>query len=139
MLVRCSGGRVSSSLSGCRRGSVIGRCCRYEHGTRHLTVLRFVEISRELITDAPTLLSRGLQRARVYVENLTLAVDLRALLHDGSDTFRPLVQWARNALNEHPDGIAYVEPAVVRNLALFIGCSRTDLTNYLARFTPEDN
>src|SRR4051794_20054161 len=33
----------------------------YEHGTRHLTVLRFVEISRELITDAPTLLSRGLQ------------------------------------------------------------------------------
>jgi transcriptional regulator with XRE-family HTH domain len=111
----------------------------YEHGTRHLTVLRFVEISRELITDAPTLLSRGLQRARVYVENLTLSVDLRALLHDGSDTFRPMVQWARNALNEHPDGIAYVEPAVVRNLALFIGCSRTDLTNYLARFTPEDN
>jgi len=46
-------------------------------------------------------------------------------------------QWARNTLNEHPDGIVEIESAVVRNLALFIGCSHKALAKYLARFTPE--
>jgi hypothetical protein len=47
------------------------------------------------------------------------------------------VQWARNTLNEQPEGVAYVEPAVVRNLALFVGCRYQDLADYLARFAPE--
>lgn len=110
----------------------------YEHGTRHFTVLRLIEISRALGVDAPTLLARGLQRARVYVETMTLHVDLRALLLDNNNVFRPMAQWARNTLNEHPDGIVEVESAVVRNLALFVGCSRQDLANYLARFTPDE-
>lgn len=109
----------------------------YEHGTRCLTALRLIEIGRALGVDAPTLLARGLQRARVHLENIALTVDLHALLHDGSGTFRPMVQWAKNTLNEHPDGIVDVEPAVVRNLALFVGCTHRELANYLARFVPD--
>jgi transcriptional regulator with XRE-family HTH domain len=109
----------------------------YEHGARHLAVLRLIEIGHTLDVDAPTLLTRGLQRARIHVESLPLQVDLHALLRDGNGTFRPMAQWARNALNEHPDGIAKVEPQVVRNLALFIGCHHDDLADYLARFLPD--
>src|SRR3954447_2908080 len=54
----------------------------YEHGTRHLTVLRLIELGRAMMVDAPTLLARGLQQARIYVEQLPLTVDLNALLHD---------------------------------------------------------
>lgn len=113
----------------------------YEHGTRHLTVLRLVEICRALCVDTATLLTRGLQRARIHVETMVLHVDLRELHRDTtrSNTFRPMAQWARNALNEHPDGVMPIDPAAVRNLALFIGCPYLDLANYLARFTPDDN
>jgi hypothetical protein len=112
-----------------------------EHGTRQLTVLRLIEICWVLGVDAAALLTRGLQRARIHVETMVLHVDLRELHRDSirSATFRPMAQWARNALNGHPNGIVTVEPAVVRNLALFIGCPYLDLANYLARFTPDDN
>lgn len=110
----------------------------YEHGTRHLTVLRFFEICQALEIDGPSLARRALQRARISLEHLTLQIDLNALLSDGSATYRPMVQWARNALNEHPDGTVNIEPAVVKHLALFVGCPYRDLANYLARFTPED-
>jgi transcriptional regulator with XRE-family HTH domain len=109
----------------------------YEHGTRQLTVLRLAELSWALGTDAPTMFARGLQRARLLLGNLTLAVDLHALLRDERVTFRPLVQWARNLLNEEPDGIVEVEPAVVRHLASFIGCTSTELAEHLARFMPD--
>jgi transcriptional regulator with XRE-family HTH domain len=113
----------------------------YEHGTRQFTVLRLIELGRALGVDGPTLLRRGLQRARIYVETMTLHVDLRELLRDSksSSTFRPMAQWAQNALNENPGGVMDVEPAVVRNLALFVGCLRGDLAKYLARFTPDDH
>jgi transcriptional regulator with XRE-family HTH domain len=113
----------------------------YEHGTRHLTVVRFIEICRAMAVDSATLHSRALQRARIHVETMNLHVDLRALLLDcnNSAMFRPMVQWARNTLNEHPDGVVEVQPAVVRNLALFVGCLRLDLANYLAQFVPDYN
>jgi transcriptional regulator with XRE-family HTH domain len=110
----------------------------YEHGTRHLTFLRVVEICLALEIDPAALARRALQRARIHLANLPLQVDLRALLNEPSDTYRPMIQWARNALNEHPSGIVEVEPAVIKNLALFAGCSRSDLTNYLARFLPDE-
>jgi hypothetical protein len=109
----------------------------YEHGSRHCTVVRLIEITRAMEVDTTILLSRALQRARIHVETMTLHVDLRKLLRDKNANFRPMFQWARNALNEHPDGVACVEPAVVRHLALFTGCSHRDLANYLTRFTPE--
>jgi hypothetical protein len=111
----------------------------YEYGFRCCTVPRLIELTRTLEVDTATLLSRALQRARIHVEFMVLHVDLRELLRDNSAKFRPMVQWARNALNEHPNGVACVEPAVVRNLALFAGCAHRDLANYLARFTPEDS
>lgn len=110
----------------------------YEHGTRHLTALRLIEVCNALGDDAPTLLARALQRARIHIENMPLKIDLSALLQDGSGTFKPLVQWAHNALNENPSGIVDVEPVVVWNLALVIGCTCQQLANYFARFLPDD-
>lgn len=110
----------------------------YEHGTRHLTMLRFIEICRALEIDSSTLHRKALQRARIHLENMALRIDLQALVKDRSTTYRPMRQWARNSLNGHPDGVAEVEPEAVRNLALFVGCSYRDLAGYLARFIPED-
>jgi len=110
----------------------------YEHGTRHPTAVRLIELCHALRIDTPTLLARALQRARIHIETLPLMVDLHALLRDGSDTFRSIVQWARNTLNEHPDGVVEVEPLVVRNLALFMGCAHEQLARYLARFVVEE-
>lgn len=110
----------------------------YEHGTRHLTVLRYLELCRALGFAAPTLLTQALQRARLELANLVLQVDLRALLNDESDTYRPMVQWAKNKLNKHPDGIVELPPSSVAELADFVGYPYQDLANYLARFTPEN-
>lgn len=109
----------------------------YEHGTRHLTMVRFIELCAGLTVDSPTLHRQALQRARIYTENMNILVDLKALINDGSDTFRPLVQWARNALNNNPSGIMEVEPAVVQHLALFLGCTHQQLAKYLARLLPD--
>ena len=109
----------------------------YEAGRRPLSLLRFAELSWALDVDAPTVFARGLQRARVFVERLTLAVNLRGLLRDERPQFRPLAQWARNTLNDRPNGIVEVEPAAVQNLAWFIGCKHQDLADHLARFTPD--
>jgi transcriptional regulator with XRE-family HTH domain len=109
----------------------------YEHGVRHLTVLRLIEICRALETDSATMHRRALQRARIHLENLTLRVNLNALLNDDSDTYRPMAQWARNSLSQHPDGVVDIAPDAVQNLALFVGCTYRDLANYLARFVPE--
>jgi transcriptional regulator with XRE-family HTH domain len=109
----------------------------YEHGTRHLTVLRFVELSKALGVAAPTLLNQALQRSRIHLQNLALQIDLRFLLNDRSDKFRPMHQWARNKLNENPDGVVELPPTSVRELATFVGCAYLELANYLARFIPE--
>lgn len=109
----------------------------YEHGIRQMTLSRFAELSWALEVDPPTMLARALQRARLLVHTTSLEVDLRALLRDERPTFRPLKQWACNTLNDHPDGVVWVEPAVVRNLAWFIGCDKRELAEHFARFTPD--
>lgn len=48
-------------------------------------------------------------------------MNLRFLLNDQSDRFRPMRQWARNKLNENPDGVAELAPSSVRELAAFAG------------------
>jgi transcriptional regulator with XRE-family HTH domain len=109
----------------------------YEHGIRHLSVIRLIEIGRAVGVDAATLLSRALQRARDHVETITLRVDLNRLQRDKTCAFQTMIPWVRNTLNEHPDGVAEVEPVVVRNLALFIGCTHRELADHLAGFAPE--
>ena len=110
----------------------------YEHGLRHHTVLRLLELCKALGVDAPSLFARALQRARIHLENLPLKVDLRALMNDTRPMYRPLHQWAINALNEYPDGVVEITPVVVRNLALFMGCTHEQLARYLAGFLPEE-
>jgi len=109
----------------------------YEHGLRHLTLIRLLELCEALDAVAADVVSRALQRARLFLENLVLSIDLRALLSSGNFKFRPMVQWARNKLNKHPDGIVELAPAGVIELADFIGCSHHELAAYLARFAPE--
>jgi transcriptional regulator with XRE-family HTH domain len=109
----------------------------YEHGTRHLTALRFIELCRVLGVAAPTLLNQAMQRARIHLENLSLQIDLRYLLNDRSDKFRPMRQWAQNKLHENPDGVVELPPSSVRELATFVGCTYLELANHLARFLPE--
>jgi transcriptional regulator with XRE-family HTH domain len=110
----------------------------YEHGTRHLTLLRFIEVCRALGTASSTLLQRALQRAQMELDTLPLRVDLYALVLDESGEYPLLVQWAHNTLAENPDGVVEVEPAVVRNLALCFGCDYGELTRYLAGFLVEE-
>jgi transcriptional regulator with XRE-family HTH domain len=108
----------------------------YEHGKRQMTLYRLAEMSWALDVDASKVFARGLQRARLLTETLTLAVDLRALLRDDRVQFRVLAQWARNMLNDNPSGVVEVEPEVVRHLASFIGCKPSELAAHFARFLP---
>jgi transcriptional regulator with XRE-family HTH domain len=109
----------------------------YEYGTRHLTLLRFIELCRALGVAAPTLLNQALQRARIHLQNLVLQIDLHQLLNDRNDTFLPMVQWAHNKLIECPAGIVELPPSSVRELATFLGCPSHELGAYLATFIPE--
>lgn len=109
----------------------------YEHGTRHLTALRLIELCHALGISAATLLNQALQRARINLQNLNLRINLRYLLNDYNEKFRPMHQWARNKLNDHPDGIVELLPSSIRELAAFVGCPDTDLANYLAKFIPD--
>jgi transcriptional regulator with XRE-family HTH domain len=108
----------------------------YEHGARHLSVLRFVEVCRAMGVSAPEVLGLGLQRAGIYLENLALWVDLTALASDGTIDFRFVVMWAHNKLIQYPAGVVKVAPAGVDELATVVGCSTHELAVYLARFTP---
>jgi transcriptional regulator with XRE-family HTH domain len=139
--------RRTREAKGWSRAQLVGRLpsgigdrtlLSYEHGTRHLTVLRLVELCRALGVAAPALQCLVEQRARIHLQNLVLQIDLRQLLADKSDKFRPMFQWARNKLNENPDGIVELAPSSVRELATFVGCSHRELANYLARFLPDD-
>lgn len=109
----------------------------YEHGQRHVTVLRLLELCRALGVTAAELLTAALQRARLELDNLALLVDLRAVVEDESTKFRPLRQWARNKLNKNKAGVAELAPAGVDELADFLGYDRQELVTYLARFLPE--
>ena len=110
----------------------------YEHGTRQLTFLRFLEICWVLGVDPLSLARLALQRARLQLHKMAIRVDLRAMSRDHSDTYRPMLQWARNTLNEHPDGVIELEPIVVKHLALSVGCDYRGLINHLSRFIPDD-
>jgi transcriptional regulator with XRE-family HTH domain len=110
----------------------------YEHGLRQLTVLRLLELSQGLGVPATVIVGQAMQRARLYLQNLVLRVDLRALLRDDNRHYRPLAPWARNRLNHAEDGVIEVTPSGVRELAAFLGRTHRELAAYLARFIPDD-
>lgn len=121
----------------CSRASVPRTLLSYEHGTRHLTVLRFVEVCHALEVAPPHVLSLALQRARIRLEQLALWVDLRALVTDNTTQFRSMIMWAHNKMIEYPGGVVEVEPAAVRELATMISTTHQELATYLTRFTPD--
>jgi hypothetical protein len=108
----------------------------YEHGTRHLTLLRFLEVCRALGVAGPSSLNRALQHARIHPENLVLQVDVQQLVTQRDEKYVQMVVWAHNKLIKHPDGIVELAPSSVAELADLIGCPATDLANYLAKFAP---
>lgn len=110
----------------------------YEHGTRHLTLLRFIELCRALGVAGPVLLQRALQRAQRELDTLALKVDLHALVSDRSNDYPQLVQWVHNTLIDVPEGVVDLVPMVVRNLARCFGCDYRELTRYLAGFLVEE-
>jgi transcriptional regulator with XRE-family HTH domain len=109
----------------------------YEHGLRELAVWRLVQLCQALGVDAPGLLNRSLQQAGISLENISLHIDVRAVLDSASPKFRPMKQWARNKLNRHADGVVELAPASVIELADFVGCAHDELRIYLARFMPD--
>jgi transcriptional regulator with XRE-family HTH domain len=110
----------------------------YEHGSRQMTVLRLLEIAEGLGVPASAILAQAMQRARLYLQNLVLRVDLRQLLEDGNVHYRPLSTWARNRLNTAAGGVIEVTPAGVRELAAVLGRTPQELSDYFANFTPDD-
>jgi hypothetical protein len=102
-----------------------------------LTVIRLLELTEALGVSAPNILALALQRAQLYLQNLVLQVDLRQLLNDNNNRFRPMFQWAKNRLNDAPDGIAELTPSAVREIAAFLGSTHHDLAKYLSKFIPE--
>ncbi len=112
----------------------------YEHGTRHLTVVRLVELCRALgLIAVAVLLNQALQRARIHLENLVLQIDLRKLLDDKSVQVPADVSVGAEQAQREPGGDRGAGAARVRELATFVGCSHRDLANYLARFIPRLN
>lgn len=108
----------------------------YEHGVRHSTFLRLVEIGQVVGVDAATLMARAMLRARHHAETLTLRVDLNKVCTDETDDFGPMRVWARHALVDHPGGVVEVVPLVAKHLAWVVGRSHRELAKHLLRFTP---
>jgi transcriptional regulator with XRE-family HTH domain len=109
----------------------------YEHGLRQLTVLRLLELSQGLEVPASVIVAQALQRARLYLQNITMRVDLRQVLQNTNVHYRPLVPWARNRLHDSADGVIEVSPDGVRELAAVMGRTHREMSTYLAKFTPD--
>jgi transcriptional regulator with XRE-family HTH domain len=107
----------------------------YEHGIRHITVIRLIELSEELDVGAPIVLGQGLQRAQLKLQNIPLRVDLNQLLGSFGQ-FRTLHQWAKNRLNDSDNGVVEVLPPGVRELAASVGFQHHVVAAHLARFIP---
>jgi hypothetical protein len=102
-----------------------------------LTIIRLLELCEGLGESAPELLARALQKVKLHLDNLTMRVDLRKVLNDHNDTFRPLKQWARNRIRDSTDGVVDLTPSGTRELAASIGFVQDDLSRYLSQFIPE--
>lgn len=110
----------------------------YEHGSRQMTVLRLLELSQGLGVPASAIVAQAMQRARLYLQNLMMRVDLRQLLQDNNMHYRPLSSWARNRLNKAPGGVIEVTPSGLRELAAVLGRTPEELSAYFAMFVPDD-
>lgn len=110
----------------------------YEHGTRTLSVARFIEICRALGVAATEILHSALEKAR-DLRAFSIKVDLKAVLRDERTEFDPVRRWARNRLEgDDPSALVLLPPAAVRELATVFGITHVALATYLIEFTPDD-
>lgn len=109
----------------------------YEHGTRHMTVVRLVEISRELDVTASEILRKASMKARDF-RNYAIDVNLRSVLQDEQKGFEPIRTWAQNRLNGNPNHEVLLAPATLAELATAFGFSHDALAAYLIEFTSDD-
>lgn len=104
-----------------------------------MTLGRFVEICDALGLDAPTVLVKALQRARLLGQSLVLRVDVHRLLDDDYAPFEQLRNWARNRIPTlPPHGVAELSPDTVRELAAMMAADPDELAMYMAQFLPDD-
>ena len=109
----------------------------YEHGTRHLTLRRFVEVCQAMETTAPLVLGLALQRAQLYLDRRSLWVDLWQLADDDTAKYELMILWANNKLIDHPDGVVQVTPSAVREMATMMSSTQEEVATYLTQFTPD--
>lgn len=107
----------------------------YEHGTRVMSLTRFVEYSQTLDVDPPALLSFALGRIgsvtaftlRVYTEDIAL---------DLTPEFDKAQSWARRRACQYPnEAVVDLNPTAVRELAVVFEYDFVELSRYFYRFS----
>jgi transcriptional regulator with XRE-family HTH domain len=137
--------RVREHL-GWTRGTVVNRMSRtisvqtlanYEYGIRPCTVEMLVAICQAMGVSAADVVGLALQRAEIELPGVH--VDLRAVVRDNQAELRQLRRWARNRLADDPNGpgVARIDRAIIEEMAVFLGFSRSEFLRHLFRFTPE--
>ncbi|MDQ3788742.1 MAG: helix-turn-helix domain-containing protein [Actinomycetota bacterium] len=109
----------------------------YEHGVRQMTMLRLLELAQALEVPASVIVAQALQQARLYLQNITVRVDLRQVLEQTNVHYRPLVPWARNRLLGAPDGVIEVSPHLFIYIYAVMGRTHREMSAYLAQFIPD--
>lgn len=105
----------------------------YEHGTRAMSALRFVELCLALNEDAGALLTRALKRVEAYM-SYSLNIDLRALAAQPHPSL-PLVElWARRRQDAAVEGCVTMSPTEIEVLATLSGWPQRKLAGYLVAF-----
>jgi transcriptional regulator with XRE-family HTH domain len=110
----------------------------YENGIRQCTVVRLVEICRALGVAAADVLGLSLQRATSELYTQTLLVELPRVVRHTDPRFDQVRTWARlrTANSTAATGVARLEPAAVREMAVIFGLPLADLVAHLATCTP---
>jgi transcriptional regulator with XRE-family HTH domain len=111
----------------------------YESGIRPCTLPRLVDICEALEVSTPALVALALQRIAVEPDANNVQVDLRAIIEDKTDDYKPLRRWAENRLKEDPEGVgvARIDRVVVEEMATFFGRPSIELLRYLYKFMPK--
>lgn len=108
----------------------------YEHGTRSLTMARFVELCRVLAAEPHEVLRTALERA-VDAEHVSMSVHLPSLLLDEDPRFEAVRLWAERRMSDATE-VLLVSPATAREMAAVMGMEHAVLAAYLSEFASSE-
>lgn len=108
----------------------------YEHGIRHMTVARLVEVCRVLEVSATVILHRAMEKAGA-LQGLSFKVNLQELLQDQQPGFEQVRRWAAIRLRETSNAELTIAAATVREMAAVLGMTHRQLAAYLVEFTSD--